>query len=100
MTVKRNDCCDCAVPSYPCIHCSEDYEVEVCDDCREEADELYEHNDGVLCIHCLLKATEVTDDDVQEACCTCGVSSGKATLYFYQGNYHCEDCLNTVILTP
>ena len=98
MMIKKNDCCDCAVPSYPCIHCSEDYEVEVCDDCREEAVKLYEHNGGVLCISCLLEATEVTDDNVQDTCCTCGVSSDEATLYFYQGKYYCEDCLNT--LTP
>lgn len=53
----ENDCCDCAVPSYPCMgnacpnrHATHYY----CDRCNEEVEDLYEYYGEQLCEDCLL----------------------------------------------
>lgn len=56
MTVERNDCCDCAVPGYPCIgsHCPRTHiKIHVCDECECE-ETLYEYEGRELCQDCLL----------------------------------------------
>lgn len=50
----RNECCDCAVPGYPCLGSAcpnRHVEVHYCDECGAELDEI--HNDGQdLCWRC------------------------------------------------
>ena len=52
-----DECCDCAVPSYPCNDSCPLRAVEryFCDECDEEVDldELYEVDGEDLCIDCL-----------------------------------------------
>lgn len=91
MTVTRNDCCDCAVPSYPCVHCCTDYNVEICDKCGDES-LLYELDGKVLCSECVLKSLPQCED-MHSCCSDCDTSSGDADLYLYMGEWYCEDCL-------
>ena len=62
MIREENDCCDCAVPGYPCRgescplrHVKHYY----CDCCKAEVDmqweKLYECDGEQLCIDCLLE---------------------------------------------
>ena len=50
----RNECCDCAVPGYPCLGTAcpnRRVEVHYCDECGEELDEL--PLDGIdICWRC------------------------------------------------
>lgn len=55
--VVTNECCNCAVPAYPCIgdvcpltHVERFY----CDKCKEET-VLYEYDGKELCAECLLE---------------------------------------------
>jgi len=52
----RNECCDCAVPAYPCLgnNCPlQNQRVYICDECKDEVDELYEFESEELCIDCI-----------------------------------------------
>lgn len=56
MIIERNDCCDCAVPSYPCMGNScplRHVRIHVCDECESEA-LLYDYEGRELCQDCLL----------------------------------------------
>ena len=58
MTITRNECCDCAVPAYPCLgkHCPlRNKKVHICDDCKDEVDELYEFGIEEICSNCIEK---------------------------------------------
>jgi len=64
MVVRQNDCCDCAVPGYPCIGSACDlrnYPHYYCDICNEEVDqgELFWFEGDELCIDCIKKKLEV-----------------------------------------
>lgn len=100
MTVTRNDCCDCAAPSYPCVHCCVDYQVEICDTCGEDENEtqLYQIGDKVLCGECVLKNLPKCEN-THTRCCDCDTTTEYDELYFYEGEWYCEDCLNEVLST-
>ena len=55
----EDDCCDCAVPGYPCTGEHKQVPHYYCDgeDCGEEfyPSELYHYEDQMLCINCLAK---------------------------------------------
>ena len=56
MVKIQNQCCDCAVPGYPCQGAScplTRVEVHFCDKCGDELDEIYDVDDEELCEHCL-----------------------------------------------
>lgn len=60
----ENDCCDCAVPAYPCLgdscplrHAKHCY----CDDCGDEVGTLYRFEGEELCGECVLKRLEVAE---------------------------------------
>ena len=53
----ENDCCDCAVPAYPCIgnacplrHASHIY----CDVCGYEGEKMYTYDDADVCDECII----------------------------------------------
>lgn len=53
-----NECCDCAVPPYPCLGAScplRNVEHFYCDKCKSERT-LYEYDGAELCEACLLEA--------------------------------------------
>lgn len=52
----EDQCCDCAVPGYPCVGdaCSyRNVEVHYCDSCDTELDEIYDVDGEELCEECL-----------------------------------------------
>lgn len=56
MKVIKNECCDCAVPDYPCIgdRCPNRNVVHYhCDECEIEGT-LYHYDGEHLCADCLL----------------------------------------------
>ena len=56
MVKYENQCCGCAVPSYPCrgADCSlTKVPVHYCDKCNTELDEIYEVDGEELCEDCL-----------------------------------------------
>lgn len=56
MTEYTNDCCDCAVPGYPCLgsSCSLRHSPHYyCDLCGEEVESLYEVDGLELCRACM-----------------------------------------------
>lgn len=62
--IEQNDCCDCAVPAYPCLgyscplrHAKHYY----CDDCGDEVDTLYRFEGEELCGDCVVKRLEVVE---------------------------------------
>lgn len=59
MIVYENECCGCAVPSYPCLgdSCKNRHVPHYyCDKCGQEFDELYDFDgDAQLCAECLLE---------------------------------------------
>lgn len=61
----RNNCCNCAVPGYPCTGEHKKVPYLVCDneDCKKEVDELYKTEYGQLCESCLLKRYEKVEVD-------------------------------------
>lgn len=58
----EDDCCNCAVPGYPCTGEHKHIPHYYCDgeDCGEEfyPSELYHFEDKMLCINCLAKQFE------------------------------------------
>lgn len=65
MIREENDCCDCAVPAYPCLgdscplrHAKHYY----CDNCHDEVDKLYIGISGnQLCAECALEELETVE---------------------------------------
>ena len=58
MIKYENECCDCAVPAYPCIGegCpNRNVPHYYCDECGEESYDLYEFDGQQLCIDCIEK---------------------------------------------
>ena len=52
----ENECCDCAVPSYPCVgsYCPRRNVLRVyCDVCGDQADKMYAVGDDDVCEDCL-----------------------------------------------
>lgn len=59
--VYENECCDCAVPAYPCLGsaCSNRHVPHLyCDKCKEEVEALYETENGQLCAKCVMEGYE------------------------------------------
>lgn len=66
MIKYENECCDCAVPAYPCVGDSCPY-INVphyyCDECGVEGDSdnpLYKYDGKDLCVECILNKFEKT----------------------------------------
>lgn len=61
----ENDCCDCAVPAYPCLGYScplRHQKHYYCDNCHDEVRELYYGISGKeLCAECALEELEVVE---------------------------------------
>lgn len=60
----ENQCCDCAVPAYPCMGNSCPLRrvlVTECDKCGNSEDTLYHWNGGEYCLDCIIQ-----DLDLQE----------------------------------
>ena len=58
MVKIENDCCDCAVPGYPCTgkNCPMTKVPHYyCDECGEEESVLYKHEELQLCADYILK---------------------------------------------
>lgn len=61
MIVYEDECCGCAVPSYPCMGdaCpNRNVPHLYCDKCKEDVEDLYKTEDGELCAECVLKMFE------------------------------------------
>ena len=59
--VYENECCDCAVPAYPCLgdRCPLKRMPRLyCDECKEEVEVLYKTEKGLLCADCVLEMFE------------------------------------------
>lgn len=64
MIETRSECYGCAVPAYPCLGNScplQNQKVYICDDCKDEVDELYEFGSEELCIDCIIKRLKVVE---------------------------------------
>lgn len=94
MSVKIvNECCDCAVPGYPCLGSAcprRNVEVYECDECGEElVEDVYEDEDGKhYCKDCLLKKFKKVF-----VCEKCGEEIEDGEIYEDDGDIICEDCL-------
>jgi hypothetical protein len=56
-----DECCDCAVPAYPCLGSScpnRNVKHLYCDGCKNEVEELYDFDGVQLCEKCLLRKFE------------------------------------------
>lgn len=56
--IYSDDCCQCAVPAYPCMGSAcpnRNVPHLYCDNCKEEVEDLYKTEDGELCAECVLK---------------------------------------------
>lgn len=61
MIKYENECCDCAVPAYPCLgeSCSlRRVPHYYCDRCNDEAEYIYHWDGEELCIGCIEKELE------------------------------------------
>lgn len=57
-----NECCNCAVPGYPCNGMHKKVPVRFCDECGEEFETLYIGVSGrELCAYCALEELEVAE---------------------------------------
>ena len=64
MVTYENECCDCVVPSYPCIGSScpnRHVKHYYCDECGEDVEKLYRFDDEELCLDCIEKRLEVVE---------------------------------------
>lgn len=64
MVTYENECCDCAVPGYPCLgdscpnrHVKHYY----CDECGEDVEKIYRFEGEELCLDCIEKRLEVVE---------------------------------------
>lgn len=65
MIEYENECCNCAVPGYPCkgnLCLNMNVPHLYCDDCGEE-DELYHYDGEELCIECIKERLEKVEID-------------------------------------
>jgi len=65
MVKYENECCDCAVPAYPCLGSScpnRHVPHYYCDECKDETN-LYEFDGKELCIDCIEKKLEPVNKD-------------------------------------
>lgn len=63
MTIYENECCDCAVPAYPCMgnSCSlRNVPHHLCDKCGEE-EKLYHYDGQELCVECIISQLELVE---------------------------------------
>ena len=85
-----NECCDCAVPGYPCLGeaCPQrNVEVYECDECGDELDVVYEDEDGKhYCEECLLEKFKKVF-----VCKDCGEEMEE--FFEHDGDLICEYCL-------
>ena len=66
MIKYENECCDCAVPAYPCMgeFCpNRNVPHYYCDKCKSEEDVLYEYENLQLCECCLLETVPKIESD-------------------------------------
>lgn len=64
MVIYENECCDCAVPGYPCLGNScqnRNVKHYYCDDCRDDVEKLYRFDGEELCLDCVEKRLEVVE---------------------------------------
>lgn len=64
MVTYENECCDCAVPGYPCIGSScpnRHVKHYYCDECRDDVEKLYRFDSEELCLDCIEKRLEVVE---------------------------------------
>ena len=64
MVTYENECCDCAVPGYPCLGSScPNLHVKryYCDECGDDVEKLYRFDGEELCIDCIEKRLEVVE---------------------------------------
>jgi hypothetical protein len=98
MSVKIvNECCDCAVPGYPCLGeaCPRrNVEVYECDECGDEipCDEVYEDDGEHLCEKHLLERYRK-----RIICTECGEDID-GEIYAVEDEYYCEWCLKEKFL--
>lgn len=63
MVIFENECCDCAVPGYPCLGniCPKlNVKHLYCDKCKDDVKILYKFLNGTeLCKDCLIKQFDV-----------------------------------------
>ena len=55
MIIFRNECCDCAVPGYPCLGSmcpNRRVPVHVCDECGAEIEDAFDSLGTDLCERC------------------------------------------------
>lgn len=56
MIEYENECCDCAVPGYPCLgnSCSRRHVPHlICDECGSDVEELFDYEGKEVCEKCL-----------------------------------------------
>ena len=61
MIKYENECCDCAVPGYPCMGSScpnRNVKHPYCDKCKADCEELYDYDGEELCEDCLKDSFE------------------------------------------
>lgn len=64
MVSYENECCDCAVPGYPCIGSScpnRHVKHYYCDECKDDVEKLYRFDGEELCLDCIEKRLEVVE---------------------------------------
>lgn len=64
MVTYENECCDCAVPGYPCIGSScpnRHVKHYYCDECKDDVEKLYQFDSEELCLDCIEKRLEVVE---------------------------------------
>ena len=64
MITYEDECCGCAVPSYPCIgiaYHNRNVKHLYCDKCEEAVEKLYKYDGEEICEGCLLKEFEVIE---------------------------------------
>lgn len=96
MKIKQNKCNGCA----ECVHCGRKYEertVLVCDVCGDEAQELYETENGQECEDCIVeKECKNHKLDYEGECNDCGDYCDQ--LYDYVGMPLCKYCFTEALL--
>lgn len=83
----ENECVGCP---QGCTHCQLERVIcYYCDDCGEQASELFEYDGKELCFICLLdKVPKVNSYDVCEYC-----GEEAKEIYDYEGEKLCKSCL-------
>lgn len=62
MGIRYEDqCCQCAVPGYPCNGMHKKVPVPFCDDCGTDDEEVYRFDGQELCLRCIKGRLEVVE---------------------------------------